>query len=184
MLRFAITPHRLVCPGIFAPGSSIFFSSCFIFFCLRIQSFRFPTRSFPSFRGPVTTDAGWHRATHYPEAVVSKVDKGCPVTFLSTIHINPKSTKDEIQRFCEFVRAADLRSSPNRELWAYYQKKMVEVDYILRLNLLDPTRLETTELDKLWMDAEPFRPILVVMLLHGHLQVEDSHMLVEYFGNL
>lgn len=61
---------------------------------------------------------------------------------------------------------------------------MVEVDYILRLNPVDPTRLETAEFDELWEDVEPFRPILAVMLLHGHVQVEDPDLLLGYFGNL
>lgn len=34
------------------------------------------------------------------------------------------------------------------------------------------------------MNAEPFRPILAIILLHGHLQVEDSDMLLGHFGNL
>lgn len=36
---------------------------------------------------------------------------------------------------------------------------MVEVFYIRRLNPLESTKLKTVDLDKLWADVEPFRPI-------------------------
>lgn len=55
---------------------------------------------------------------------------------------------------------------------------------ILRLNPVDTTLLEVAELDELWEDAEPFRPILVVMILVGHLQVETPDLALGYFGNL
>lgn len=136
----------------------------------------FPENVYPSFTGPVVTATDEARATRLPDILPPGKDKSYQVNFIPTVHIDPKSSKEEIQRFAEYVRVADLWSPPIYEFWAYFHKKVVEVDHILKFDPLHSMRLETAELDKLWMDVEPFRPVLAVMLLHAYLQVEDSEM--------
>lgn len=112
------------------------------------------------------------------------LDKGCQTVLRATVHIDPKTSKEEIGRFGEFIRALDVKSSPVLEFWCYYFKKRDEVRHILRLNLVDTTLLEVAELDELWEDAESFKPILAVIIPVGHLQVETPDLAVVYFGNL
>lgn len=49
---------------------------------------------------------------------------------------------------------------------------------------MDTTLLEVIKHDELWEDVEPFQPILVVMILEGHLEVKTPDLALGYFGSL
>lgn len=52
------------------------------------------------------------------------LDKGCQTIIRVTVHIDPKTSKEGIARFVEFIRALDVKSSPMLEFWRYYFKKL------------------------------------------------------------
>lgn len=54
--------------------------------------------------------------------------------------------------------------------------------YILQLNPVETTLLEVADLDELWEEAKQFRPILAVMILQGHLQVETPDLALACFA--
>lgn len=136
------------------------------------------------FTGPVITPTDEARVIRYPDILPPGRDKSCQVNFAPTLHIDAKTSQEEVKRFAEYIQVADLRAPPIFYFWSFYHKKIVEVSYILKLDPIHFTKVEIADVDELWIDAEAFRPVLATMLLHGHLQMENSDLLLAFFGNL
>lgn len=92
------------------------------------------------------TDVDQERAVELARVSALGLDKACQANCRpdcrATVHIDPKTTKEEIAGFAEFIKVIEVRSSLLLEFWPYYFRKRDGVQYILRLNLVDITLLE------------------------------------------